>query len=116
MKCIFARWLKAMWACGVMLSMFDVLACPSMFDVVWLVGASMFDTSQVRLILLSLSPSQDAMRICFLGQEASTSDTLRSLLPIVVVVVVAAVRRDVYTAGACLGDPVIGICCCCCRN
>ncbi len=87
-----------------------------MFDVAWLVGASMFDSKQVRLTSLSLLPSQDAMRICFLMHEALPSDTRCSLLPIVVVVVVAAARHNVYASGACPGDPVIDICCCRCRN
>ena len=83
------------------------------------------------------------MRVCSLAHEASPSDTCRSLLPKVVVVVVVAparrdmkipgapstfvviiagvvvvavARRDEYASGACPEDLVIDICCCRCRN
>ena len=40
------------------------------------------------------------MRICFLAHEALSFDTRRSLLPIVIVVVVAAAQRDMKMPGA----------------
>ncbi len=40
------------------------------------------------------------MRICFLAHEALPFDTRRSLLPIVIVVVVAAAQRDMKMPGA----------------
>lgn len=40
------------------------------------------------------------MRICFLAHEALPFDTRRSLLPIVIVVVVADAQRDMKMPGA----------------
>ena len=54
----------------------------------------------MRLTLLSSSPSHDMMRICFLAHEALPSDTRHLLLPIVVIVIVAAARRDMKMPGA----------------
>ena len=40
------------------------------------------------------------MRICFLAHEALPFDTRRSLLPIVIIVVVADAQRDMKMLGA----------------
>ena len=49
------------------------------------------------------------MRICFLAHEALSFDTRRSLLPIVIVVVVAAAQRDMKMPGACARGLVVNI-------
>ncbi len=73
------------WRCG---------SCAYKFDVAWLVVVFMFDALHVRLTSSSSSsssPSCDTMWICcVLAHKASPSDTHRSLLQIVVIVVAVA--------------------------
>ena len=75
----------------------------------------------VRLTSSSSSPSRNMMRICFLVHKASPSDTRHLLLPIDVVVVIAAGRHDIKMPGARTRGLVDDICChhcccCCCRH